>query len=150
MMRTRLVRHGRRGFTLLEILIVIGIIALLAALVVPSYMGTQRDAEIKTTVGSVGWGGALAGQLEIYRTHVGEYPKELKFLTEAPPDEEQAKKWRGPYITDPGSLKDAWGHDLKYAAGEDAQNNKERYDLSSLGPDGQEGTDDDITNWHKG
>jgi general secretion pathway protein G len=141
--RTR--RHRRSGFTLLEILIVVGIIALLAAFVVPNFFGTQRGAEIDITRTSIGPSGNLATQLELHRLHTGTYPGELKELHEKPDDGERAAKWRGPYITDPGSLKDAWGRELRYRY--PGQFNQDRYDLWSVGPDGQDGTDDDITNW---
>ncbi len=140
-------RRRRRGFTLLEILIVVGIIALLAAFVVPSLVGTQDKAKLDLARSMVGWGGNLATQIEIFRTHTGSYPEELKELTEKPDDEAKAGKWAGPYITDPGSLKDPWGNELQYKA--PGQFNPERYDLWSNGPDGQDGTDDDIGNWTK-
>jgi len=71
----------------------------------------------------------------------------LTALTEKPDDEEIAKKWRGPYISDPKSLKDAWGRDLQYKfPGEVRQDG---YDLWSMGPDGEDGTEDDVTPWTK-
>lgn len=137
----------RGGFTLLEVLLVIGIIALLAAFVVPQFMGTEQQAKIKTTQAMVSTGGNLATTLELYRSAVGEYPEDLKYLYEKPDDEDKAAKWGGPYITNPESLKDAWSNDLIYKYPGDVREGS--YDLSSAGPDGDEGTDDDITNWKK-
>jgi len=148
MPRHRRVRGGgRSGFTLLEVLLVVGIIALLAAFVVPTFFGTQRNAEINITNTMVSNGGQLAQQLELYRMHIGTYPETLTALTEKPDDEEMAKKWQGPYISDPKSLKDAWGHDLQYKFPGEVR--KDGYDLWSMGPDGEDGTDDDITPWTK-
>lgn len=140
-------KHRRSGFTLLEILLVVGIIALLAAFVVPTFMGTEKRTKIELAKSMIGWGGRLATQLELFRTHVGRYPEELTELTEKPDDEEEAEKWAGPYITDINSLKDPWGHELMYEC--PGEVNEERYDLSSMGPDGEEDTDDDIGNWTK-
>jgi len=148
-MKKRMSVQSRRrgGFTLLEVLLVVGIIALLAAFVVPSFFSTQRGAEIDITSTMVSDGGSIAQQLELYRMHVGTYPEELSGLTEKPDDDEKAEKWRGPYINDPKKLKDAWGHDLKYKYPGEVRENG--YDLWSMGPDGEDGNDDDVTPWEK-
>ena len=66
-----------------------------------------------------------------------------KFLQ--PDDEQDAARWRGPYIKDPEKLKDAWGRELIYQC--PGEVNDESYDLRSRGPDGEDGTDDDIANY---
>jgi general secretion pathway protein G len=149
MKRTRRIRNRRRsGFTLLEILIVVGIIALLAALVVPNFLNTQKGAEIRLAQSMVDSGGAVATQLNLYRMHMGIFPKELKELV-VKPDDEDAAKWQGPYFDDASKLKDPWGEELQYKfPGE--LHGEDSYDLWSKGPDKQDGTDDDITNWPKG
>ena len=76
-------------------------------------------------------------------THLVQVPGACRGLD----DEELAEKWRGPYIKDGSKLKDAWGNDLVYES--PGQYNENTYDLSSTGPNGQEGDDDDITNWEK-
>jgi general secretion pathway protein G len=144
----RIRKRARRGFTLLEILIVIGIIALLAAFVVPNFIHTSDNAKKDLAKVAVSSGGTLGMQLDIYHTHMGKYPTSLKELVEKP-DGEDAAKWAGPYIKDMNSLKDPWGEDLQYKfPGE--LHGEENYDLWSKGPDKQVGTDDDITNWPKG
>jgi len=149
MRRTTRVRNQRRsGFTLLEVLLVIAIIALLAAFVVPSYLATGQGARMDIAKTMVDDGGSLATQLNLYHMALGEYPEELKELVEKPDDEDKAAKWRGPYINDLKKLKDPWGHELQYT--KDGEFNGEgKYDLWSLGPDGEDGTDDDIGNWSK-
>ena len=64
----------------------------------------------------------------------------LMALIEKPDDEEEAKKWAGPYLK-AESLKDSWGNDYIYVY--PGEYNEDGYDLSSAGPDGEEGTDDD-------
>jgi len=144
-------RNRRRcGFTLIEVLLVVGIIALLAAFVVPSYMNTQRSAETDIAKSMCDDGGTLATQLNLYRMAIGVYPEELKELVEPPDDEDLAAKWegKGPFINDLKKLKDPWHQELQYT--KDGEFNGEgKYDLWSIGPDGEDGTDDDIGNWTK-
>jgi len=140
-------RRRRGGFTLIEVLLVVGIIALLAAFVVPTFMSTQRGAEIDVARSMVDSGGTIATQLQLYRLHVGSFPEELKELVEKPDDEEKAGKWRGPYIDNADKLKDPWGQELVYKS--PGEVNQEGYDLCSNGPDKQEGGDDDICNYKK-
>jgi len=142
------VPRRRRGFTLLEVLIVVAIIALLAAFVVPQFFRTHLQAKIDGTGILVSPGGPVATGLNLYHLHLGEYPATLAGLTDKPEDEAKAAKWRGPYITDPASLKDAWDHDLQYKCPGDVHS--DGYDLYSFGPDGQDSTDDDIANYHVG
>jgi general secretion pathway protein G len=147
MRRTKKVVCRRSGFTLLEVLLVIGIIALLAAFVVPSLVNVRAGAEIDVTKGMIAQGGTLDNMINLYRMQTGQYPTELKDLVEKPDDEAVAGKWRGPYIQDASRLKDAWGNELKYKA--PGEYNANAYDLWSMGPDGEDGTEDDIPNWTK-
>ncbi len=142
-------RNRRRGgFTLLEILIVVGIIAILAAFVVPSLMGTSEAAKIEITESAVNDNGPIANALDVYRLHMGTYPEELSALTERPDDEEAEDKWKGPYIKNPDKMKDAWGNALEYRYPGEVR--EDSYDLWSNGPDGEEGNDDDVKNWTEG
>jgi general secretion pathway protein G len=138
----------RQAFTLLEVLMVVVIIGILAALVVPNFFGASEDARIRLSKALIESG--INGTLDLYRLHMGQYPttdEGLAALVERPDDDELAEKWAGPYVKDGSKIKDAWGHDLIYES--PGQYNENSYDLSSPGPDGQEGTDDDITNWEK-
>lgn len=139
-------RSRIRAFTLLEVLMVVIIIGLLAAFVVPSFFGAGDRARQDLTQAVVDRG--FNGALDLYRVHMGKYPPSddggLQLLIERPDDEELAKKWAGPYL-EPKDLKDAWGNDYMYEC--PGKYNENKYDLSSPGKDGQEGTDDDIKNW---
>ncbi len=144
---SRLVRkRGRRAFTLLEVLMVVAIIGLLAAFVVPKLFSTQGKAERDLTQATVDRG--MNGALDMYRLHMGRYPREddggLKALIEAPRDEQETKKWAGPYVK-ADQLKDPWGTEYVYEC--PGKYNSDSFDLSSAGPDKEAGTDDDIKNW---
>jgi len=146
MAQVKRVRNRRRGFTLLDILVVVGILALLAAFVVPSLYGTREDANVKITQTKLD---ALSNIMSLFNLHMGRYPEELKELTEKPDDDVEAEKWKGPYIEDASKLADAWGHEFQYLGNDEAKANEGRYDIWSLGKDGEDGTDYDIGNCKK-
>lgn len=147
---TRKTRTRARAFTLLEVLMVVVIIGLLAAFVVPSFFGAGEAAKTKLAEAAVAPNGGLPNALKMFRMAVGRYPttdEGLKVLYQPPDEEEAAKKWKsggGPFIEDPGGLNDPWGRPYVYVC--PGRYNTESFDLSSLGPDGQE-SDDDLRNW---
>lgn len=147
-MRTK--RNLRRGFTLIEVLLVAGILALLAAFVVPNLMKSGEEAKINLAKAAVGRTGPIANAITKYRFDNGAFPEELADLTsrEVPGSLDiEEKDWKGPYIEDVDMLKDAWSQDYQYRA--PGEVNEEGYDLWSNGPDKEEGTDDDVTNWRE-
>jgi general secretion pathway protein G len=127
------------GFTLIEILLVVVIIGILAGLVVPNLVGRGEEARIKAAEADI-YGG-LSAALDLYELDTGSYPEKLEDLVVEPGS---SKNWRGPYIKK-GLPQDPWGN--RYLYKKPGQNNSSSYDLSSAGPDGQENTADDITNW---
>ncbi|SDY80646.1 type II secretion system major pseudopilin GspG [Nitrosomonas sp. Nm33] len=131
-----------RGFTLLELLVVMVIIGLLAAYVGPKYFSQVGKSEVKMAQAQID---SLEKALHQYRLDVGSYPtteQGLNALVTRPGNE---PKWQGPYLgkTPPP---DPWGKPYQYKyPGERAE-----FDLFSLGKDGQPGgTGDavDIANW---
>lgn len=136
----------RRAFTLLEVLMVIVILGVLAALIVPQFANTGEKAKEDLTKTSIE---GLANDLERFRMHCDRYPtteEGLAALMTKPDAEDIASKWAGPYISKPA--KDGWQRDLHYR--QPGQYNGEGFDIWSVGRDGNEGTDDDLTNWKKG
>lgn len=143
-----------RGFTLLEVLLVILILGMLATVAVVA-LSSQRDAaRVDTTKLLIT--STLPGALDRFNNDIGRYPtteEGLKALVEKPTleDETQGAKWHGPYLTE--VPKDTWNHDLHYepqdatAAAGTAGTSAKGYKLWSDGPDGQTGTADDIKNW---
>lgn len=81
-----------------------------------------------------------------FQSDTGALPTSLKDLFERPADPVLAAKWNGPYLNG-GLRRDIWGNDLRYSFGEKAIHNKGGFDLWSAGPDGKDGTEDDIGNW---
>lgn len=138
------VRRERPGFTLMELLLVMAILVILLGLVAPRFMGTQKKANINAAKSQIG---LFKPALDMYATDLNTYPtteQGLTSLLEVPGDIENPKKWTGPYVdTLP---KDPWGHDYQYAY-PPTNNKKDFPDIWSLGPDGEDGTEDDITNW---
>lgn len=141
MSRHRSPRAGR-GFTLLELLVVMVIIGLLAGYVGPRFFGQIGKSEVKVARAQID---ALQKALDQYRIDAGRYPSTeqgLAALREKPVDE---PRWAGPYLSK-GVPKDPWGHDYQYRApGEHGE-----YDLLSFGHDGRpggEGEDADLTSW---
>jgi general secretion pathway protein G len=140
------IRYRRGGFTLIEVLIVIAILLAIGGLVLVNLMPakTQADIDLQRTQFS-----SIDSAIRMFKLHMNRYPTQEEGLSalnskDAIQDENEAAQWRGPYLETP-VVKDKWNHEIIYRfpseiAGED------KYDLISFGPDGQEGTKDDITN----
>jgi general secretion pathway protein G len=136
-----LLRHSdRRGFTLVELLLVLVILATLAALVLPKFTGRTEQARttaVQTQISTFGTA------LDAYEVDTGRYPSGgdgLEMLLSPPGD---VSGWRGPYLKSAIPL-DPWGNPYGYEY--PGRNNPTGYDLISAGPDGQLGTADDISN----
>lgn len=136
-------RHSRGGFSLIELLLVLVILGTLAALVVPNLVGQGKEAKITATKSSMR---TVEQALERYEMHCSAFPTTddgLAGLMIAPADKESS--WKGPYLKK--VPKDAWGNEFQYRQPGEHEGTKEFFDLWSNGPDGKEGTEDDIVNW---
>jgi general secretion pathway protein G len=133
-------RKLNRAFTLVEILLVVTIIGILAALVIPKIVGRGEDARIKRAFADVN--GGIKTTLGMYEVDTGQFPKTLQDMVGQPSD---VKNWHGPYFDPPTVPLDPWDHPYVYVY--PGRHNTTGYDLYSMGPDGQDGTADDIGNW---
>jgi general secretion pathway protein G len=132
------IRNRRRAFTLVEMLLVVTIIGILAALVIPKIAGTSERA--RETAARADINGGIKSALGAYEVDVGFYPKSLQDLLRQPSN---ARNWHGPYLEK--LPLDPWGSPYVYYY--PGKHNPTGYDLLSVGPDQKEGTDDDIGNW---
>jgi general secretion pathway protein G len=136
-------RAGRqKGFTLLELLVVVVIIGLLASYVAPRFFTQVGKSEVKVAQAQID---ALEKALHQYRLDAGRYPtteQGLEALVKRPAN---APKWQGPYLAKAVPL-DPWGKAYQYRSpGEHGD-----FDLFSFGRDGRQGgsgEDADLTNW---
>jgi general secretion pathway protein G len=141
-------RSRQRGFTLIEIMVVVIIIGLLAAVVVPQFLGRVDDARISKAKQDVQ---AIETALTMYKLDNFRYPtteQGLKALVEKPNDD-TVRNWRaGGYLKRVN--KDPWGTDYQYA---NPGTHGGEFDLYSMGADLQPGGEDvsaDIGNWNLG
>ncbi len=131
------------GFTLLELLVVLGIIAMLAGIVGPQVMKHMGESKTKAAKVQIE---DLSATLDMYKLDAGNYPtteQGLQALIEAP---DTAKHWNGPYLSKAKIPLDPWQNEYHYVSpGEHG-----RFDISSMGADGKEGgtgEDQDVVSW---
>ena len=132
-------RDRQRGFTLLELLVVLAILGLLIGLVAPRALNLLATSKVKITQQSIE---RLAGVLDIYKLDVGSYPttdQGLQALVDRPAG---LTRWNGPYLKGNKLPEDPWGRPFQYRSPSDRPGHE--YDLYSLGPSGRPGgTGDD-------
>src|SRR5262245_54792204 len=136
---------ARRGFTLMEVLLVLAILGVIIALVAPNLIGQQKQANIKAAGLQVK---SVESACDIYAVgHSGEFPTSLDALITNPGND---ANWKGPYLKDAATVpSDPWGSPIQYAYPSQNQGGADRPDIWSIGPDKQSNTADDITNWTK-
>jgi general secretion pathway protein G len=138
--RAARLRRSRRGFTLVELLLVLVILGILASLVLPKFTGRTEQARVTAAQTQISTFGTA---LDAFEVDTGSYPRGqdgLNQLVAAPAD---VPNWRGPYLKSEIPL-DPWGRAYIYEF--PGRINPAGYDLRSTGPDGQPNTADDIVN----
>lgn len=146
---SRPARRRRRGFTLLEILVVLAIIGLLVGLAVTRVEGIFGGNQ--ETVAGIFVNSSMKTALMQYRMNMGGLPTTAEGLQALlTPPANNADRWKGPYIESPSGRvpMDPWNEPYQYRF--PGTRNKGSYDLYSKGPDKIEGTADDIGNWASG
>ena len=131
---------NRKGFTLIEIMLVVIILGILAAMVVPKLTG--RSDEARRQVAKTDIESNLALAIDLYEVDTGSYPSSLDDLQHAPSD---VTNWKGPYLKK--RPLDPWGRAYVYKHPGD--HNTDGYDLYSNGKSGSEGGSDMIGNWNE-
>ncbi len=132
-----------RGFTLLELMVVMFILVMLAGVVTVMVTNRVEDAKHAKAIADVN---ELETAIDTYHLQNGQYPTALEDLY-TKPNGQDLPNWNGPYIKKPVP-NDPWGVPYYYIV--PGQHNPNSFDLYSLGRDGKEGgtgVDADITNW---
>lgn len=134
----------KKGFTLIEMMIVVIIIAALAAMIVPRLSGRAEQAKVAVARSDIN--ANIATALKLYQLDNGNFPtteQGLNALLTKPATDPVPSNWNGPYLEK--SPIDPWGNTYRYKC--PGANNKTTYDLYSAGKDGIEGTEDDVNSW---
>jgi len=144
-MKIQSAQRRTEAFTLIEIMVVVIILGVLAATIIPQFMGTTQDAKVSAAKSQVA---ELESAIERFYVHMDRYPmpdEGLKVLVD-PPANDDNKKWRGPYIKQ--LRNDPWGNAYQYSF--PGTHHSSSFDIWSRGADGQDGGDGanaDIGNW---
>ncbi len=129
-----------QAFTLVELLLVVTIIGILAGAVMLNFSGRTQEAKITRAQQDIK---NIGMALSMYEIQIGSYPSSdqgLMALVEDP----GVEGWTKPF-TQQKTFRDPWGNDYRYNTPGDKSGME--YDLYSVGPDGQDGSEDDIGNW---
>lgn len=150
-MRRKICRR-RSAFTLMEVLLVAGILALLAAFAIPKLFEKAQEAKIQLAKAAILRNGPIAKALENYKWDIGKYPDTDEglmglFENRSGRDDE---RYKGPYLDgDYEELLDPWGNPFEYRS--PGEIHEDGYDLWSRGPndedDGGQEDSDDVKNW---
>jgi general secretion pathway protein G len=126
----------------MEVLLVLIILVVIGSIVAPNILGFREKANVDAATTQVGF---IKDAARAYWMDMNKYPPSFEDIYTKPGDTTQAEKWRGPYIDKPKG--DPWGNEYQYVS--PGKHNSDSFDVWSYGPDGKDGTEDDIGNWDK-
>ncbi len=140
----------KKGFTLMELLVVMAIITILAGMAIGGAQMARKRGGVTKTQSTIA---ALEAAIDMYEMDIGSYPAAGSLLTALTDENSQPAEWNGPYLRVKeedlidGQYVDAWGNPYAYI--NPGTHNKSYYDIYSFGLDGQDnqGAGDDINNW---
>ncbi len=139
-------RSRRAAFTLMEVLLVIGILVVLGTVSVVAYKGTHERALVKAAQAQVDQAAQAVKLYELALNKLPDTDEGLQALITKPDDDEEAKQWGKAFLKDGKIPTDPWTTELKYER-LDADDTGPGFRVFSYGPDREEGTDDDIASY---
>ena len=139
--RTARQPHRASAFTLIELLLVMVILVVLAAVVVPRFASRSEQARLTAAKNDVA---TIETAIDAFEVDNGRYPSSEEGVGALVTAPNGLTNWHGPYIKKNTTPVDPWGHEYVYHS--PGTHNTAGYDLFSMGPDGREGNDD-VTNW---
>ena len=139
-----LLRQSQRGFTLVELMLVLVILAILAGIVLPKFSGVSERGRVTAAQTQIS---TFKTALDAFEVDMGHYPSGHNGLLDLIVRPREGVNWHGPYMQSDALPKDPWGNDYVYEC--PGRHNPSFYDLSSPGADGRLGTEDDVCNWTK-
>ena len=134
--------NSAKGFTLIELMLVVIIIGVLVSMVVPRLVGRSEEARISAAKADINANISVA--LDLYELDNGRYPSTQEGLAALMIKPVSAVNWKGPYLK--RKPVDPWGSEYAYRF---PGGRSTDYDLYSFGLDGAEGGDDDVANWEE-